>query len=157
MIISEIALRRYVRSHLLREAYVDRLAKSNPEYAEKLLHAANKGVSNAGLQWLLRHFKTEDAQGYGEEDKEPIDDIIPVLIDFDKNKASIGARARGDNPGGIFNADINHYKNVGALRYMFQELHKKQRDKREKEDIKRSQTTYVYKGPKFNVVMPFHS
>ena len=162
MIITESRLRTFIRMQLLQEAFIDRLLQNvdNPRHREDLLYASNAGLSNSTLQWLLKVFK-ENTEPDGDHYYEPIDDMIPTLKSFEKNKSAIAARARArelydpdNDPDSFYSADINKFEYIHDLRDMLNHLEQKQRGKREKEDIKRAQTSYIYKGPQFNVVMP---
>jgi len=154
MRITERRLRTLIRLQLLNEALIDRLVQKYPGEAPVLLKVSNAGVSNTGLDWYARLLQTS----WG--DYEEVADVIPTLLAFDKNKNAIAARARAGElyvPNyayAKYSADINAYENIADIRMMINHLEERQRTKKEKEDIKRSQTTYVYKGPQFNVVMP---
>ena len=134
MKIRERRLRTFVRMHLLQEAFIDRLLQKYPDDANVLLKVSNAGVSNAGLDWYARLLQTN----WG--DYEEVEDVIPTLLAFDKNKNSIAARARAGDlyiPGysyARYSADINEYENVADLRKMINHLESKQRGKKEKEE-----------------------
>ena len=140
MIITERKLRTIIRMQLIQEAFIDRLLQKvdNPRHREDLLYASNAGLSNSTLQWLLKVFR-ENTDPDGDHHYEPMEDMVPTLRSFEKNKSSIAARARArelydpdHDPESFYSADINTFEYVHAIRDMLNHLEHQQRSKKEK-------------------------
>ena len=102
---------------LLLEGQAEDLINREP----KLRIAYNQGIKNHNLlKWVLKV-----------SDKEPVEDILPVVISFEKNKQKLSEK------------DINFYKTAGQLRLAIEQLGRS--GKEEEIHLKENETTKIFR------------
>ena len=111
---------------LLLEGQAEDLINREP----KLRIAYNQGIKNHNLlKWVLKV-----------SDKEPVEDILPVVISFEKNKQKLSEK------------DINFYKTAGQLRLAIEQLGRS--GKEEEIHLKENETTKIGQFGDWVVIMP---